>query len=221
MANAIKFTEHGSVRLLLRIESDVHADAGADPGAAWQPGHQAWLTAEVFDTGIGVARDKLESIFEPFVQADSSITRRYGGTGLGLTISRTLAELLGGSLTLRSTEGDGAQFCLRVPVMVSGAPDVPEVPALQSPGDRNSDPNPTAESVVPLKRVLLVEDNAINRMLAAEMLLLLDCEVTTAFNGLQAIDEAAAKSFDLIVMDLQMPDLEQVLRSLGNRVFTL
>jgi CheY-like chemotaxis protein len=191
----------------MRIEP---ADRAAGP-AVWTAGQAAHLIAEVTDTGIGIPADKLESVFEPFVQADPSITRRFGGTGLGLTISRRLAELLGGSLTVRSAEGGGSVFTLSVPVTVADMPAVdpamPTPPAPPAP-DRAHDTGAVADATP--RQVLLVEDNAVNRLLASEMLVLLGCEVTLAHDGWQAISLAGSRRFDIVLMDLQMPELDGI-----------
>lgn len=109
LANAIKFTEAGDVRLSVDVEPATPSDGDPVHGARM-------LRLSVSDTGIGIAADKREAVFAPFVQADASISRRYGGTGLGLTISRRLAELLGGSIELISEAGQGATFIVRLPL---------------------------------------------------------------------------------------------------------
>ena len=106
--NAIKFTEQGYVRIKASLESD--SGKGAD-----------FIRFDVKDTGIGIEKDKLESIFESFAQADGSSTRQYGGTGLGLTITRQLAGLLGGSISVASRLGEGSIFTLKIPV--AGVPE--------------------------------------------------------------------------------------------------
>ena len=103
LANACKFTDSGEIRLKAVAEDD------------------KWVVVEVTDTGIGIEPAHMEKLFEPFVQADASTTRKYGGTGLGLPISRKFCELLGGSLTARSTPGSGSTFTMRVP-LVHGFP---------------------------------------------------------------------------------------------------
>jgi signal transduction histidine kinase/CheY-like chemotaxis protein len=211
VANAIKFTDQGTVGLRLRIEPAARTGATV----AWTPGQAARLIAEVTDTGIGIPVDKIESVFEPFVQADPSITRRFGGTGLGLTISRRLAELLGGSLTVRSADGEGSVFTLTVPVTVADAPPPPPVAMPPSEPGRACVADGAVAGVqpAPMRRVLLVEDNAVNRLLANEMLILLGCEVTLAHDGWQAISLAGSRAFDIVLMDLQMPELDGIAAS--------
>ena len=193
LGNAIKFTDAGSVSLRLRVEV---ADSGAT------------LHAEVADTGIGIAADHLATIFEAFVQADPSITRRFGGTGLGLAISRRLAELLGGTLAVRSTVGEGSVFTLRLPV---GYPvdeaAAGEVTGAAQAGAPALPPPPVA---VPARRVLVVEDNPINRLLAAEMLAMLGSRVELAEDGRQALERLGVEPFDLVLMDLQMPGMDGI-----------
>jgi signal transduction histidine kinase/ActR/RegA family two-component response regulator len=201
LANAIKFTGSGSVLLRLRLG---RPDEPALPGSAMA------LVAEVTDTGIGIPADKLEAVFQPFVQADASITRRFGGTGLGLAISRRLAELMGGTLGATSVEGRGSRFVLRLPVALpgeaAGEHPTPAVTLTQ----RADGPAAAAGATRPAQRVLLVEDNPVNRMVAGEMLSMLDCEVVLAENGREALALLAQAPVDLILMDLQMPVMDGI-----------
>jgi signal transduction histidine kinase/ActR/RegA family two-component response regulator len=202
MANAVKFTATGSVSLRLRV---------AAPCEPALPGGDLTLMAEVADTGIGIPADKLEAIFQPFVQADASITRRFGGTGLGLAISRRLAELMGGTLQAASVEGKGSCFVLRLPV---GLPDGPAAtgsdpavaPSVQPMGAPSS---PVAHGVG-AQRILLVEDSPVNRMVAGEMLTMLGCVVSLAEDGQQALQQLAESPVDLVLMDLQMPVMDGI-----------
>lgn len=191
LANALKFTDAGSVELRVRVQ----------PAA-----RGAVLTADVSDTGIGIASEHLATIFEAFVQADASITRRFGGTGLGLAISRRLAELLGGTLGVRSAPGDGSVFTLTMPVDLA---DDDTAPAPQ--------PQRAAAGEVPARRVLVVEDNPINRLVAAEMLALLGSEVVLAEDGERALERLDGTTFDLILMDLQMPGMDGIAATLALR----
>ena len=186
IGNAIKFTEQGGIRVLTRLNR-----------ATGQ------LEIEVVDTGIGIPRDQLERIFRPFTQADYSMTRRYSGTGLGLTISRRIAELLGGSLTVESEIGSGSIFKLTVDAgpldgvsMLSAAPAVDLVP--------DSESEPPLPPLRPL-RVLLVEDGDINRRLIHLVLQRHRCEVVDAENGQVGVELALNREFDVILMDMQMP----------------
>ena len=201
MANAVKFTAAGSVSLRLRV---------AAPGEPALPGGDLTLVAEVADTGIGIPADKLEAIFQPFVQADASITRRFGGTGLGLAISRRLAELMGGTLEAASVEGKGSRFVLRLPVALSDGPAATGADAAVAPsGQPMGAPAPVAPGVS-ARRVLLVEDNPVNRMVAGEMLAMLGCVVSLAEDGQQALQQLAESPVDLVLMDLQMPVMDGI-----------
>jgi len=180
IGNAIKFTEVGSVQI------DAH----------WQVlDHQLiWLTCTVRDTGIGISAERLENMFVAFQQADSSISRRYGGTGLGLPIARTLAERMGGTLQAESHEGKGSLFTLQIPLALSQRSATP----LREPrlGD-------DAQGVG--KRVLLVEDNPVNQTVIEAMLRSLGCVVCVVGDGAQAIHEVGQQPFDAVLMDCRLP----------------
>ena len=178
VSNALKFTEHGSVRV--RVARD---------GTA--------IRFSVDDTGPGIPDNMHETIFEPFRQADDSATRRFGGTGLGLSISRELAAMMGGRLWVESRVGNGSTFHCTLPL--------PPVEALDKPAER------AQASLTPLKlRLLLVEDNPVNARVAGLMLTKLECSVTHADSGLKAIAlaETSHDQFDLVLMDVQMPDID-------------
>ncbi|MEG5263151.1 response regulator [Pseudomonas sp. JDS28PS106] len=183
IGNALKFTEAGSVRVVVTWER-------------WGP-DMLDFTCRVTDTGIGIQPDRLESMFDAFRQADSSISRRYGGTGLGLPIARTLAERMSGSLEARSEIGAGSTFTLRIPLPL--APVRHPRAALQEMSlDRTDGP----------RRVLLVEDNAVNRTVVTAMLHNLGCEVDVAVNGEQAVNMARDGRYGLILMDCRLPVMD-------------
>ena len=182
IGNAVKFTERG------RVEVSTQLSDGS-------------IAVRVSDTGIGIPEDRKEQIFAPFQQAESKTSRRFGGTGLGLTISRQLAALLGGTLTCSSTPGEGSSFTLTIPLKLAGAP---EAPALADCGAAGP------EAVLEPARILLAEDHDINRLLATAMLERLGQDVTIACDGDEAIAkvrsaDAAGVPFDLVLMDIQMP----------------
>ena len=178
LGNAVKFTKAGSVRM------DIKPD---------QTGN--WLNFTVTDTGVGIPREKQEAIFEPFVQADGSLTREHPGTGLGLAIVKRLAELMGGRVDLTSGSGQGTVVTLAVPL-------IPAAPA--EPG-----PAPGCRPACPLRaRILLVEDNHFNQMIAVQVLQLNGQIVTTADNGRQALDFLAENKVDAVLMDVQMPVMD-------------
>jgi signal transduction histidine kinase/CheY-like chemotaxis protein len=191
IGNAIKFTEHGSVH----VEGSCVAD------------HQdIVLQFSVRDTGIGITPANQQRIFKPFEQADGADTRKYGGTGLGLAITARLAELMGGTIAVESTLGKGS--CFTVSARFSAA----------SVGERYLKDDAEEASVnerlpSPLNgrvRVLLVEDNIDNQLLAQVMLARLKCDLTMADNGIDGVQAAATGSYDLILMDVQMPELDGI-----------
>jgi PAS domain S-box-containing protein len=163
-------------------------------------GSAATLAFEVRDTGIGMTPEQLQRVFQPFQQADASISRRYGGTGLGLTISRHLVRLMGGELSVTSElhRGTTARFELGFGLQPGDAP-TPVVPAIAA-----------ADLAVRLAgaRILLVEDNLINRELATALLQRVGAEVTLAEQGQQALDILARQRFDCVLMDCQMPVMD-------------
>jgi PAS domain S-box-containing protein len=186
VSNAVKFTETGSI--------SVRVTAGDDAGL---------VRFAITDTGIGIAPDDQARIFEPFAQSDSATTRRYGGTGLGLSIARQLAGLMGGRVAVESTPGAGSTFHFAIP-LPAASDDVTTVSSIASLAGA-----PEARPAAPLGlRVLVVEDNVINARVVARMLQKLGCEVEGADTGLAALDAAARGSFDVVLMDIQMPDLD-------------
>jgi signal transduction histidine kinase len=186
LGNAVKFTEQGEVALLV-------AHAGSDA-----LGHR--LRFEVRDTGIGIPKEVQAQLFQPFSQADDSMTRRYGGTGLGLAITYQLVQLMDGRIEVESEAGRGSVF--RVELRLGHAQSLPM--ALQRPG---ASP-PGAEVPLDGVRVLLAEDNPVNRELAQAMLESLGIEVDAASDGAEAARKACAGRYDLVLMDCQMPEVD-------------
>lgn len=179
IGNAIKFTDHGSVTVEVRFEGGTG---------------DRRLVVAVSDTGIGVPPDMRDAIFSEFTQADDSITRRYGGVGLGLAISRRMAVRMGGELTLDPSAPIGSRFILELPV---------------GPGQTSSEQSPVLPALGgPTKRVLIVDDDEINLRVAEHMLTRLGHEAVTVGSGPDALDAVAAKPFDLILMDLRMPHMD-------------
>ncbi len=195
IGNGLKFTERGGVSVRSYIDE-------MEDG-------QALLRIDVSDTGTGIPPEKLETIFDPFTQADNSITRRFGGTGLGLAISKRLAETLGGTLTVWSQPGRGSTFTLSLPIGQRDEIDIAEdhhTEALRS--KRLSRVEDAAADRTLAGRVLLVDDGETNRRLIRRILERAGLDVTCAVNGKNALDILEHDSFDLILMDMQMPVLD-------------
>lgn len=188
-ANAVKFTEQGQVRLSVRLLS--------------RNGDQIQVRFEVSDTGVGIDAASQSKLFEPFSQVDGSTTRRYGGTGLGLAISQQLVNRMGGQIAVHSQAGQGSVFFFELTFPVSTSVD---------------DDLHTASDVPPLSadmtgvllgaRILVVEDNPVNQELASALLMRVGAVVTVAPNGRAAIDCLGVQSFDLVLMDCQMPVMD-------------
>jgi CheY-like chemotaxis protein len=201
LRNAVKFTTEGTVTLALSQEEPL-ADG------------RVMLTFAVRDTGIGIAPDRLDAIFQPFTQADTSMTRRFGGTGLGLTISSRLVTLLGGSLSVHSTERVGSEFLVRLPAALASTDDLGtsrESPIVAcpgtSPGGAPGDAPGATEPAEETFRVLVAEDNPVNQRIAQQMLRKRKLSVTLADDGRQAVDAFQSGRFDLVLMDVQMPEM--------------
>jgi CheY-like chemotaxis protein/HPt (histidine-containing phosphotransfer) domain-containing protein len=193
LANAVKFTERGRVSLRATTVDD--------------GGGRVFVRFSVSDTGIGIAPEHLGRLFEPFEQADASTTRRHGGTGLGLAISSRLAELMGGRIGVESEVGRGSTFWIEVP-LERAAPSrrTSSKPA----GARPSSAPGDLERALRRRggRVLLVEDNPINQEVATELLRSVGLEVEVASDGRAAVELAAGRAYDVILMDLQMPGMD-------------
>ena len=180
MGNAVKFTEAGGVRV------DVSLAEGTD-GADW-------FQIAVADTGIGIAPERLDHVFDSFTQADNSISRQFGGTGLGLTISRMLAQQMGGDIEVRSTLGMGSVFKLTLPL-----PRAKERPS---------------NAAIPLKapqtglRVIVADDNRTNRMIARKLLERSVAGIVEAATGVEALAAYHANRPDLVLMDVSMPEMD-------------
>jgi signal transduction histidine kinase/ActR/RegA family two-component response regulator len=183
LSNAVKFTERGSVAVEL---------SAARPGV-----DSVELQFVVRDTGIGIPPEVQKSVFEPFTQADSSTTRRYGGTGLGLTISRGLIALMNGRLQMESELGRGT--CFRIFVTLPIATGV--APLQRAADDR-------IQSAKRRLRILLAEDNAVNRKVAVQLLEKMGHQVDVAVDGGRAVAAVAGKMYDLVLMDCQMPVMD-------------
>ncbi len=185
LSNAIKFTEEGEVRAQTRAVPHEDGDV--------------LLVVEVSDTGIGIAPETVPGLFTPFTQADSSTTRLYGGTGLGLAISREIVEALGGTIDYRPHSPRGSTFtftALMTPVAGGAHAVVPVEPPSGLPGDDRG------------QLVLVVEDNMVNQMVAGGLLESMGHTVTLADDGLAALEVLAERTFDIVLMDVQMPRMD-------------
>ena len=204
--NAINFTETGHVYVNVRLQ---------------ELEGKASIRFDVEDTGIGIEAEKRELIFEKFVQIDTGNANRHNGAGLGLPISRQLAELLGGKLSLTSEIGKGSVFSLVIPVNV----DIKSQPLFDKydiAGRLESEPD-TMEKDKFTGRVLVAEDSPTNQMLINLLLERLGLEVTLVKDGKDAVDKALTQTFDLIFMDIQMPDMNgfdatKILRKNGVKI---
>ncbi|UPT72976.1 MAG: PAS domain-containing protein [Elusimicrobiota bacterium] len=182
LANAIKFTEKGTIRL----------EAGARPAG----GDVVRVRVAVTDTGIGIPEESQERLFTPFSQADPSTTRRYGGTGLGLAICRRLVEMMSGDIGLDSAPGRGSTFWFEVELPLS------DKAAADAAARRPAAPD------LSTRRLLVVDDNAVNLRITLEMLALLGAKADSAENGREALDALARTPYDLVLMDCSMPVMD-------------
>jgi PAS domain S-box-containing protein len=186
LSNAIKFTERGEVRLSFS-------------GQALDPNHFQYKI-EVKDTGIGISRENQQKLFKAFSQADSSISRRFGGTGLGLTISASLTELMGGKLEMESEPGEGSVFRLILPLTTAAVTPLHPTP---------ENPLPQGVKLAASPRILVVEDNKINQIVVTSLLQTMGFhDVDVAEDGLMALQQLELKDYDLIFMDMQMPGMD-------------
>jgi signal transduction histidine kinase/DNA-binding response OmpR family regulator len=186
ISNAIKFTSEGYIKLELKSVG-LHDN-----------GHV--IEFSVHDTGLGIPQDKQGRIFESFEQATGDTTRKYGGTGLGLAIVKSIVELQEGTITLMSSPGNGSNFTVRLPY------DKPFENKIHT--EKTDDIDREATELVKGASILLVEDNELNRLLAVKSLQKSGCIVDTAENGKIALDKLQTGKYDVILMDIQMPELD-------------
>ncbi len=186
IGNAIKFTEKGAVELKTSVISNQN--------------DECLIEFEIKDTGIGISKEKLETIFNSFEQAEGDITRRFGGTGLGLTIVKKLVELMYGQIDVESKEGAGSTFSIRLPLQIG------ETEKIISEGVE-------LYKMLPLHllhdvKILLAEDNRYNQVLANKFLSDVGCKVDIVNNGYEAVEFAKNNEYDIILMDIQMPEMD-------------
>jgi signal transduction histidine kinase/ActR/RegA family two-component response regulator len=192
IGNSLKFTTSGSVTIVGRFLSF---------------GSRPRMQFDIIDTGIGITAEQIQRIFDPFVQADNSVTRRFGGTGLGLAITRKIARGLGGELTATSVPGNGSTFTLTF-----DAGDVAGVPLISPAANTGACPTETVnvdrKNLLAGTEILLVEDGDTNRKLIKLLLARAGAQVTTAENGAIGCEFALRRPFDIILMDMQMPVMD-------------
>ena len=196
VGNAVKFTRAGRVWVCLRLDDS--------------PGHEPTLRFEVEDTGVGMTVEQVGRAFQAFSQADSSTTRQFGGTGLGLTISKRLARLMGGDIEVESRPGEGSRFTLVLPAgELHGRPIVTDPAEALRNADVPPPSDPAAAAPIELRgRILLAEDGPENQVVVAAYLRKAGAEVVVANDGREAVELARSQAFDLILMDIQMPHLD-------------
>jgi PAS domain S-box-containing protein len=183
VSNAIKFTSSGGVTLSLDVAENRE---GKD-----------LVRFSVTDTGVGIDKKKLESIFESFTQEDETISRKFGGTGLGLSICRQLVDIFGGEIDVSSVKGEGSTFSFEIELEHGNE-------------ENNTSDLPAEEQSLDGCKVLLVEDNELNRFLAITILKKWNAHVGVAENGRIALEKLAQESFDIVLMDMQMPELDGI-----------
>ncbi len=194
MSNALKFTDQGAITLGGQVN--------------WPSPDEAIVTLTVSDTGIGIPRDKIDRLFEKFVQVDGSTTRQYGGTGLGLAICRELVSMMGGRIWIESTEGAGSTFYVQLPLTRSLSAPLPE-------------PKPTSavpQNLHPRLKILAAEDVLANQMVLQAALEHRNIDLALVDNGAQALEAFGLERFDLILMDIQMPVMDGLAATRAIRV---
>lgn len=182
VSNSVKFTNKGQVAIKVRRESSIDTD---------------WIVFEVSDTGPGISESMQDRLFKPFEQADAGTTRRFGGTGLGLTICQSLANLLDGQVTCKSEAGRGSTFSMALPLVMAPAPEAAD------------SRRPDHETLISQGRrlILVAEDHAINRRIIELLLEPFDFDLVMVKDGAEALEAANRQTFDAILMDHQMPIL--------------
>jgi len=187
LSNAVKFTQQGGVTLFATTEE--------------REGDALFLVISVTDTGIGISPENQEQVFESFVQGGTDMVRRFGGTGLGLAITKRLIEMQGGKIDVSSTPGEGTSFYLELPLVLSNGIAEPAAADLEKSKEIST-------QSVRGKSVLLIEDNLVNQKVTYLMLHKAGMRVDIAGNGKEAVELLQQKTYDLIITDLQMPEMD-------------
>ncbi|MFO7728835.1 MAG: ATP-binding protein, partial [Desulfonatronovibrio sp.] len=198
MGNAVKFTDKGEIRFSVINEHPAND--------SYPPANQALLRFSVQDTGIGMNRDKTDKLFTPFYQLDSSITRRYGGTGLGLALSKRLVEMMDGEIKAQSIEGKGSTFTFTAAFEKRSREELPGSGHQQTIGSLQKEIDDTPDST---RKILLVEDNHTNQIVAKAVLEKIGyTNIDAAYNGREALELLSAKKYILVLMDCHMPEMD-------------
>jgi hypothetical protein len=189
VSNAIKFTEVGIVEIAIRCVSRTDS--------------MATIECTVRDTGVGISPEQIGRLFQNFAQGDESINRKFGGTGLGLAISQKIIEQMGGKIKVQSTPGEGSIFSFELTLPLS------EIPVLrpEAMGDANQLSSTLADLTEPL-RILLAEDNGTNQLVFSKLVQNLPVHLTIAHNGREAVEKVSSSTFDVVFMDMRMPEMD-------------
>ncbi|MFO7912652.1 MAG: PAS domain S-box protein [Desulfotignum sp.] len=194
--NAVKYTSAGEVT----VTSDI----------TFQEGQNLLLTVMVADTGIGMTRDQLSHLFEPFTQANGSSARAYGGTGLGLAIVKQITDAMNGSIRVKSKTGKGSVFTVSLPFALSPATAIASLPVETSDGSRNNQPapGPIMQNTFTNKKILIVDDDPVNREIVAAFIEKTGAGIYEADCGTKAVEQLCSSQFHLVFMDLEMPGMD-------------
>lgn len=211
IGNAIKFTEKGEIKINVSLLKDFAKVKNYSLGD-----HELYLQFEVSDTGIGLTPEKSKNLFQAFMQADNSITRKYGGTGLGLSICANLVEMMGGAIDVKSELNQGSNFTFYIKAMALSQGELKKstLKSVQMEDFDESCSNQSPQEVIPIipsfsgSRVLLVEDNPMNQLVASELLKKMGIKCQIVQNGAEAVEKVQNENFELILMDLHMPVMD-------------
>jgi CheY-like chemotaxis protein len=194
VSNGVKFTEHGAVQIMVQV---LYAE------------NRHFLLFQISDTGIGIEPDKADRLFKTFSQIDSSSTRRYGGTGLGLAISKKLCETMGGRMWMQSTPGKGSTFFFTIPLATADETKMP----VRTPEEKKDGASIASLPPPPCDRavsILVAEDEPMNQLLVKRFLSKLGQSCDLANNGREAVEKIKAGHYDVVFMDVQMPEMDGI-----------